>query len=482
VPATFTVADLSQVSHSLVIGDASALQDRPLSICTDSRQASANHIYLALKGERFDGHDFVKAAAQAGAPAAIISFGAKNAVLASLHGGGETLPTPIVLFAAPDSLLAYHQLARQYRQRINPKVIAVTGSSGKTTTKEMCAAVFSSRRYFKSALNENNEIGVPKTILAMPEETEFLILEMGMRGLGQIAELADCARPDIGIITSVGVAHIELLGSRQNIAIAKCELLQYLDQDTGTAILGQPDGLLVEQAHLDFKGKIVPFPQSQFKIVDSTVDSTSFTFVQGELSGHVYNVHAHGSVLLQDAWCALQAGVAAGLTKEEAAGGLAQWRAVEGRGNAVATASGALIVDESYNSNPDSVRCAVEALLSNAAFPQAKKIIVLGEMLELGEFSQDLHQELGEWLKDKPLTMLLTVGPQAALIASGAAGARFEILPLKDLAEAQQSLKQLMHENTCIMIKGSHGTKLYELVGNLLYAQDEALLSAPQPQ
>ena len=441
------------------------------SISTDSRQAGEGNVYLALKGERFDGHSFVAAAAEAGSPGAIVAMSARQSVLESLAQAQvkiEKEGRAFFVVVVPDTLLAYQKLATAYRRRVNPKVVAVTGSSGKTTTKEMTAAVFSERKFFKSAQNENNEVGVPKTILAMPDDTEILILEMGMRGMGQIAELAQCGRPDIGVITSVGVAHIELLGTRENIAAAKCELLDYIDWDTGTAILGQPEGLLVERAAAVYKGKTLIFPQDSFKTVKADASSTTFKYDQGPGAGFEFTVHAHGTFLLQDAWCAVQAGLSAGLSEAEAARGLATWRAVEGRGNAVGTRSGALLVDESYNSNPDSVRCAVEAILSGEAFPQPSKIVVLGEMLELGDFSDRLHEELGQWLRDKPISMLMTVGRQAALIASGASGAAFEILPLNDRDEAQTKLQELMKDNCCVMVKGSHGTKLYELVGALL--------------
>jgi UDP-N-acetylmuramoyl-tripeptide--D-alanyl-D-alanine ligase len=485
--AFFSRDELTDLSNAtLVSGDLSCTsQNTSLSssyeICTDSRRAQAGFVYLAIKGERFDGHDFVKDAALAGASGAIIRAAQAPTVLASLQKYMEEDVRAATFFviAVPDSLLAYQQLATHYRQWVKPVVVAVTGSSGKTTTKEMCAAVFGqARRLHKSALNENNEIGVPKTILSMPLDTEVLVLEMGMRGLGQIAELASCARPDIGIITCVGVAHIELLGSRENIARAKCELLPYLDRKKGVAILGQPDGLLVSEARKtyidnglaeDMESKIMAFPQASFKIVAADASSTTFTFCDAAgVESIPYKVHAHGSVLLQDAWCAVQAGLCAGLSPAEVASGLETWRAVEGRGNAVGTTSGALLIDESYNSNPDSVRCAVEAILSREAFPQASKIVVLGEMLELGDFSDSLHDDLGQWLKDKPISMLVTVGSQAARIAGGASGAKFEILPLNDRSEAQTKLKQLMRDDCCVMVKGSHGTKLYELVKELL--------------
>jgi UDP-N-acetylmuramoyl-tripeptide--D-alanyl-D-alanine ligase len=446
--------------------------DCTFSLTTDTRQAAAGQFYLAIKGERFDGHDFVAQAALAGADGAIISSGQKALVEAKLKESSSNWSDHFVLIDVPDSLRAYQQLATLYRRRIKPVVVAVTGSSGKTTTKEMCAAVFgASRTLHKSAANENNEVGVPKTILSMPENTQILVLEMGMRGLGQIAELAECGEPDIGIITGVGVAHIELLGSRENIARAKCELLPYLTPETGVAILGQSEGLLVEEAKRVYSGHMFVFPRADFHVVKADAQGSTFSFGREDdvaLALDQYTVHTHGSVLLQDAWCAVQAGLCAGLSPSEVAQGLALWSAVEGRGNAVATASGALLIDEAYNSNPDSVRCAIEAICSEEAFPQPHKIVVLGEMLELGDYSKQLHTELGEWLKDKRISTLVTVGEQAKLIADGAEGASYRILAINDREEAETRLKEMLVKDSLIMVKGSHGTKLYELVKTLM--------------
>ena len=436
-------------------------------LTTDTRQAGPGQLYLAIKGERFDGHDFVSQAAAAGASGAIISAFSKDIVVKQLSAKHDSF----ILVVVPDSLRAYQQLATLYRRRIAPIVVAVTGSSGKTTTKEMCAAVFgASRILHKSAANENNEIGVPKTILSMPENTEVLVLEMGMRGPGQIAELAECGEPDIGIITGVGVAHIELLGSRENIARAKCELLPYLTPQNGVAILGQSEGLLVDEAKKIYSGRMFVFPRANFMVVKADAAGSTFAFgLEGEpFAENQFTVHTHGSVLLQDAWCAVQAGLCAGLSADEVGRGLASWRAVEGRGNAVATRSGALLIDEAYNSNPDSVRCAIEAICSEEAFPQAHKIVVLGEMLELGDYSNQLHSELGQWLKDKRISTLVTVGQQAKLIADGAQGADYQILALGDRDEAESRVKEMLAEESLIMVKGSHGTKLYELVKTLM--------------
>jgi UDP-N-acetylmuramoyl-tripeptide--D-alanyl-D-alanine ligase len=421
-------------------------------------------LYLALKGERFDGHDFVLKALECGAELAIVESDSLATVLNRLSCKSMALP----VVSVPNSLAAYQGLARLYLRKSSVKVIAITGSSGKTTTKEMAAAATSARRVHKSVANENNEIGVPKTILSMPTDTEILILEMGMRGLGQIAQLASCGLPDIAIITCAGSAHIELLGSLENIAKAKCELFAALDAERGYAIIGDGTELLVSQAKRDFSGRIEVAPELEIISVDSA--GTTFKIPGSANPEQVFFVKAHGRFLLEDAWCAVAAARAAGLTDSEIAVGLAKFAAVEGRGNALKLAHGVTVVDESYNANPDSMRCAVEAILSHA-YPQPAKIVVLGAMAELGSFSEALHLELGRWLKDKPLSLLVTVGPVASAIALGATGASYEIVSVNSQDDALLCLLPHLRGNSCVMVKGSHSNCLDKLVAKILMVE-----------
>ena len=329
----------------------------------------------------------------------------------------------------------------------------------------MCFAVFSAsagKVVHKSAANENNEIGVPKTILSMPENTDFLIVEMGMRGLGQIDELASTAEPNLGIITGAGSTHIELLGSRENIAKAKCELFAHIDPCSGFAICGDFSPLLKEAAARVFTGRVCDYDGEGLEVRNITAAGTSFS-----LGSEEFFVQAHGDFLLRDAWCAVKAGLSAGLTPETIRQGLSNWRAVEGRGNVIATGSGLTLIDESYNANPDSVRCAVESMLASEAYEGKRKIIVLGKMAELGDFTEALHRELGSWLKTKAIDCLVTVGAEAGMIASEAGGAAFEVVPCADQEEAHRRLRETISQGDCIMVKGSHSANLEALVRRL---------------
>ncbi len=238
----------------------------------------------------------------------------------------------------------------------------------------MCAAVVSTVESHKSKANENNEIGLPKTILSMPPDTRVLVAEMGMRGLGQIALLAETARPDAAIITGVGTAHIELLGSVENIIRAKCELFEKLRPE-GIAIIGDPTEALIVRTKEVFNGQVALFNHDMVQETNVNMESTRF-----KVDGFAceFSCMRMGLRHLQDAWCAVSAGRSAGLSDEDIARGLATYRSVEGRGNRLTLASGNIVIDESYNANPDSVKCAVEAVLDPRAFPAGKQIYCTG--------------------------------------------------------------------------------------------------------
>lgn len=423
-------------------------------VSTDTRAVREGQWYLALAGGTFDGHDFLGDAFSAGAMGAIVSERSSYAI------ANSTFP----LMAVPDSLTAYHDLARNWRRRINPKVIGVTGSSGKTTTKEMCAAVFGAAlRCHKSRQNENNEFGVPKTLLSMPEDTQVAVIEMAMRGLGQIDQLARCAAPDVGIITNAGSAHLELLGSLENIARAKCELLKNL-RGGGVAIIGRQSPELMKVLPEFWQGRTHIFDDSSVTTVGVTDVGTQFKVKQLEST---FEVRAHGEPLLQDAWCVIIAAYEMGVDEALIARGLRMFEPVGGRGNRMIGRNGSLVIDESYNGNPDSVKASVSGILADTACPQKKRIVVVGELAELGPQGPELHRELGNWLKDKSLSALITVGHLARNIAEGAQGAKFDVVPCSDQAEAEVELNRRLDSDACILIKGSRRAALDRLVARL---------------
>ncbi|HEY9868434.1 MAG TPA: UDP-N-acetylmuramoyl-tripeptide--D-alanyl-D-alanine ligase [Candidatus Obscuribacterales bacterium] len=444
-------------------------------ISTDTRSLEEGQWYLALSGERFDGHDFIGDAFARGALGCIVEE----------RGSYPVASTSFPLIAVTDTLQAYHDLARNWRKRINPIVIGVTGSSGKTTTKEMCAyALSAGLRTHKSQMNENNEFGVPKTILSMPDDTQALVLEMAMRGLGQIGLLASTALPDVGIIVNVGAAHLGILETLDNIIHAKCELLEHLDSNRGVAVIGQPTDDLMRHARKVFSGTFICFEPDSLTEVDVTPASTTFIVKApderfaavrgiprtGQGQAVQFRVKAHGIPHLQDAWCAITAARLSGLDDMTIAKGLERYEPVSGRGNTLLAEGGALLVDESYNANPDSVRASVCAFLDERVFPQAKKYVVLGDLAELGGQAERLHRDLGCWLKEKRLAGLVTVGRLARHAAEGAQGADFEVVACQEQREAEVYLRRRLDHDTAVLIKGSHAANLDRLVSRLIPA------------
>lgn len=456
--ARFGIEEILEITKGRLAAGLSPDPDKLAGISTDTRSLGEGQWYLALSGERFDGHDFLGDAFAAGATGAIVANRPNYAI------GNEGFP----LIAVEDTLLAYHALANEWRRRVNPKVVAITGSSGKTTTKEMVAAVFGTNLLtHKSQANENNEIGLPKTILSMPVETQVLVLELAMRGLGEIDLLARTSEPDVGIIVNVGSAHLGRLETLENIIRAKCELLENLDPSSSIAVLGHDDAGLLARAKQVFKGKTIICSSDTVKELSVNEEGTTFEIDEQSLAGTKFFVRAHGQSHLQDAWCAIIAANVCGLSAQQIVQGLGEYSPVAGRGNRLIGFAGALIIDESYNANPDSVMVAVNAFLNKEAFSQDSKYVVLGELAELGDTCNDLHLQLGKWLKTKDLKGLVTIGKVARHIAEGAQGASFEIVPCADQLEAEVLLKKRLGKDAAVLIKASHGARLDKLVTSL---------------
>jgi UDP-N-acetylmuramoyl-tripeptide--D-alanyl-D-alanine ligase len=299
----------------------------------------------------------------------------------------------------------------------------------------------------------------------MPEDTQALIVEMAMRGLGQIDQLARCAVPNIGIITNAGTAHLELLGSVENIARAKCELLANLDKRKALGIIGRPSDHLLAAARQVYSGKLLVCEEDDILVSEVNEELTTFQLKETKEN---FAVRVHGRPLLEDAWCVINAAREAGIDEAVIKRGLRCFEPVGGRGNRLVAANGALILDETYNANPDSVKASIQAVLDSRAYPQKEKIVVLGVLAELGPAEAELHHELGSWLKDKPLKALITVGSLARNIAEGAQGARFDVMPVADHDEAERELRKRWSADSCILVKGSRRAALDKVIANLV--------------
>ena len=362
-------------------------------ISTDTRTLKSGDVYLPLKGENFDGEKFIPQAIEKGAVAYFTTSDKK-------FDGAE-------MIKVEDTLIAYLELARNRRKKINPKVILITGSSGKTTTKELVHSVISQQfNTYKTQLNHNNEIGFCQTIFEMKEDCEVLILEAGMRGLGEIELISKYAMPDITIICNVGTAHIGRLGSVDNIAIAKCEVTKH--QNPNGVFIGHSDDLI--KKHLDFSGEKIFYSINDVQINEKQIGCSKFNYKNNE-----YKLNIEGDYNIENSLAAINAGMILNMNIENIQKGLEEFKPIEKRWE-IESVGNFDIINDSYNANPESMKATLKTvfdLYKNA-------VIILGDMGELGENEIEYHAQLGEFVKENKnkSNSILTVGNLAKEICS----------------------------------------------------------------
>jgi UDP-N-acetylmuramoyl-tripeptide--D-alanyl-D-alanine ligase len=432
---------------------AQARTNGPERVTIDSRDAGPGALFVGLGGERVDGGKF--------APQALAA-GAWGVLVAPDHAEAARRAGPGVLLAAERPLEALQHLATAWRAELDATVIGITGSTGKTTTKDILLALLApARRTVASRANFNTEIGLPLEILAAPPETEVLVLEHAMRGPGQIAELGAISRPDIAVIVNVGPVHLELLGSLEAIAAAKAELVQAL-QPGGAAIV--PSGERLLDPHLRSDIEVIRFGAGG----DVTLASSEGERLQVDLDGRrveleVPFTQAH---LRQNLLAAVAAAGAAGVTP----GGRVEVAFSPSRGQRVALPSGVMLIDDCYNANPMSMRAALDDLVETAQDADGSRTVaVLGDMLELGPAERDFHQGIGDHADALGVDMLVTVGPLATAIAERFRG---EAYPVADASEAASLLPELLEPGDVVLVKGSRGVGLELVSESLIESED----------
>ncbi|MGA2924965.1 MAG: UDP-N-acetylmuramoyl-tripeptide--D-alanyl-D-alanine ligase [Solirubrobacteraceae bacterium] len=432
----------------------------PERVVIDSRQAGPGTLFVGLRGQSADGGQFARAALAAGAWGVLTS--ADHARAAAEHArasAGHAVrrapgSTPSgVLLATDDPLAALQRLAAAWRAALGARVIGITGSTGKTSTKDLINAVLSPhRRTVASRANFNTEIGLPLEILAAPAGTEVLVLEMGMRGTGQIAELAAIAQPDVAVIVSVGPVHLELLGTVEAVAAAKAELIAGLPAG-GTAVIPADEPLLAPYLRDDVT--IVTFADDgDVQLLASEPDYVEIGLRGRRLRLALAFTQAH---LRRDLLAAVAAADAVGVTPS----GRLELALTPGRGQRVSLPDGVTLIDDCYNANPMSMRAALDDLTRTAAqAPHGRRVAILGDMLELGPGERDYHVELGRHLDEVGVDVLVTVGPLAEAIADGYRG---EIHAVEDATQAAAIAPRLLARDDFVLVKGSRGVGL-ELV------------------
>lgn len=423
-------------------------------VSIDSRRINPGDMFIALKGESFDGHDFINIAVENGA-AVVVTY--KQPAECSV---------PYIL--VEDTMKALQDIARYYRKKFQIPFVAVTGSSGKTTTKDMIASVLSQRfNVLKTEGNFNNAIGLPLTLLKLQYDHEIAVLEMGMNSPGEISLLSDIVRQDVGVISNVGTAHIEKLGSRENILKAKLEIFHYFDRNNTAVINGDNDMLAGFHA-----GK---YPVVRYGLKDSN-DLYAFDIKEKGEEGIDFSVNMEGAaesftVLLpgmHNVYNALSAIAVArlfGMEAGEIRRGLTNFKPSKMRMDIINTRNGVKIINDAYNANPESMRAAINVLQGLKG--SGKSISITGDMLELGEVSEKEHYGIGAYAAEKGVDMVVAVGNFSGSVKRGAEEAGMDskhiyAFPLKE--DAALFLEKILKPGDVVLVKGSRVMKMEYIV------------------
>ena len=401
-------------------------------ISTDTRTIKKGDLYLPLKGATFDGEAFCDKALEAGASACFCTKDMQNGI------------------KVDDTLTAYLQLANFARRKYNPKVVGVTGSSGKTTTKEMIYSVVSEKfKTHKTFSNHNNEIGFCQTVLSMAEDTEVLIVEMGMRGLGEIELITKYAEPDFAVITNAGSAHIGRLGSLDNIAKAKCEITSKLKE----TLIAHDNERIKKFANFD--GEKIFYSINDVKVLEKRSGYSKFIY-----KGNEYELNVEGDYNIENSLSAIEIGYKLGMSYDEIRKGLLAYRPIEKRWESQ-NIRGFNIINDSYNANPESMKASVSTFLELYDNP----VVVLGNMGELGENEVEFHREVGRYLGKKfKQGMFLTVGNLARYIGEELSKCGLNVKSFENNIETSRYILDNLNAGSTIFLKASRAMKFEEII------------------
>jgi UDP-N-acetylmuramoyl-tripeptide--D-alanyl-D-alanine ligase len=430
---------------------------RASGISTDTRTLLRGQVFVALRGDKFDGHAHVEAAFSAGASAAVVERG--NDVIGGTYAGP--------LMAVDSPVAAMGRLAAQYRKRFDIPVVAVVGSMGKTTVKEMISAVLGRRlNVMSTPNNENNEIGVPRSILGLTPEHDAAVIEMGARHVGDIAYLCRIAQPTIGVLLNIGAAHLEVFGTVERVAKAKGELLDFIADESYVALVNADDCVIAGEA-MRTKGRLLGFGwtrEGHFSGEGLVLDQEGCGHFS--LQNTSFHLRVPGRHNAHNALSAIAVADQCGLSMAEAASALADFKSVHMRSEILLKA-GIRVINDCYNANPASVRAALDLM---AELPvDGKRIAVLGDMLELGDQAGALHEEVGRYAADL-VDVVLATGPLSEQTVKGARA--IGIKPdcaeyFHDRDSLTRQLKSIVRPGDLVLVKASRGMELEHVVAAL---------------
>ena len=421
-------------------------------VTTDSREVRPGCIFVAFPGEKFDGHDFAAKALEEGAEYVVLNHPVKDVPAGKC-------------FLCPDSYRAMMMMGANYRRQFSPKVVGVTGSVGKTTTKQMTyAAIAGFGSTIKTEGNQNNELGLPRTMFRIGKETQYAVVEMGMSHAGEIERLSKCARPDVGIITCIGVSHIGNLGSQENICKAKLEICAGLPE--GAPLVLNGDDPFLRKAVLPDHVRPV-----WFSLGDENADVCALSIQQDEKGmSFVLEDHEEGTFLVKipamgrhnvaNALAAYCAATRLGLNARRVIAGLADFEQT-GMRQKVVHVRGVDVIEDCYNANPDSMKA---ALAMFREYPCKRRFALLGDMLELGDISRAAHEEVGRQAVENKVDYLVTYGEQAKRIAVVAAAKGLPTLHADTYAQAAEALLNKMQPGDALLVKASRGMALEKVL------------------
>ncbi len=420
-------------------------------ISTDSRDIDENTLFVALVGERFDAHDFV---------GEVLEKGGKAVVCSKYLGDDERI------IYVEDTGKALLDIAHGYRKMFSIPFVGLTGSVGKTTSKGMIYSVVNKKfKTLRTAGNLNNEIGVPKTLFCLEDYHEAAVIEMGMNHFGEISRLSKTVVPSIGVITNVGTAHIENLGSREGILKAKCEILDGMQKGSALVINADNDMLATldnddyELIRFGIDGENLYMTAKDIKADEN---GSCFTAVCGDEIANV-TVPAVGLHNVYNALCAMCVGKKLGYTLEEAADGIKDFQP-EGMRQKITKINNMIFIEDCYNANPDSMKASLDALKT---ISKGRAFAVLGDMLELGDYSEAAHREVGEKVAQTGCAYVLTYGEQAVNISKAAEEKGCKAINFSEKEEITEFLYKNLREDDAVLFKGSRGMKMEDIFTSL---------------